>query len=53
MSRLFVIEVAYSKDVSSRVSQIFIILTQKKYVNRNIAEVRCDIKITKKTAPVM
>ena len=38
-------EADYSKDVSSRVSSTFIILT---HVKRNVAEVKCNIKITKK-----
>ena len=52
MSRLVTREPVYSKDVSTRVISIFTILTQKNMpkenVKKNIAEVRCDKKNTKK-----
>ena len=41
MSRLVIMEAVYPKDVSSRVSSIFIILTQKKYVKRKCRKKYC------------
>ena len=41
MSRLVIMEAVYPKDVSSRVSSIFIILTQKKYVKGKCRKKYC------------
>ena len=41
MSRRVTMEAVYPKDVSSSVSSIFIILTQKKYVKRKCRKKYC------------